>query len=779
MLAVLGMSLVYLLATLFDHRFALSLPGIVVLGLVAGFAARQWLEKYPERLARKLPWFALTGLSAAITTCLFFVASAVPFGSTGVFLLATALAVFTYASWTIGQNAWFHEHGTPRPWLMAAVTGALAGILASFSLAEHFHGPLFTAWLASAGLVILSLMPRPHVVRLAVAGLSALFLLAAGIFSAWDFTALPRWSYDDASIDKPLYAHDASENFPKRIITRWDDLARTDIVVDKKISRLTPVFQNGALAGLLPAGYPEKADTEQLRNHFPLVALPQLAGRAGNVLIINSGGGVETRMAADAGIPRIHVMESNRSLKSVAQLHPELHEHLLNNPGITVDYGDIRQALRRDTAGYDQIYLTIPRTKIPGGTEPGIPENYLYTKEAFRDYWARLRPGGQLVVLAGEELTYMKALLVAWEVLDEDRAGGNAVLGQQAWGYRMVTLMPPVRPYQYLLMLAKGPLGDDTAGRVEQEARGMMVEKLFGPGMAPPATAFSIYNRPYYILYHPQGPAVARKALSEYMTWRLKTRVSLNTPTDQHPNFFRFADDMHPALKWLGAACSVLLIGIYLLPLGAERRLDIPANNNRPPLPVFLSQYLALSAGLMMSLVTIASQATLLTERAGYTLSAVFAAALLGATVAVARRQRTNDSQRRWQVAVPAALILCGLSYWILANGLEWAGEWPVFARLVATAVMAFLPGLFATQWLLHALDHLRRNLPVLVPWATAVYGLTAPLAAIAAFWFCQYRGWGTVWAIIAGCYLLALGIGAYLGRPVFFGETKLVSASS
>lgn len=307
----------------------------------------------------------------------------------------------------------------------------------------------------------------------------------------------------------------------------------------------------------------------------------------------------------------------------------------------------------------------------------------------------------------------------------------------------------------------------------------MMVEKLFGPGMVPPTTAFNIYNRPYYILYHPQGPAVARKALSDYMSWRLKTRVNLNTPTDQHPNFFRFADDMHPALKWLGAACSVLLVYIFLFPLGAERRLDNPANNYRPPLPVYLSHYLALSTGFMMSLVAITSQATLLTERAGDTLYAVVAAALLGAGLAVLRRQHATDVRRRWQMAALTVLVICGLSYWILANGQKIAGEWPVSARLVAIAAMTFPLSLLTAQLLVHGLDHLRRNLPVLVPWATVTYGLAAPVGAIAGFWSWQYWGWGTVWAIITGCYLVALGTGAYLRWPSIHAETKQAPAQS
>lgn len=778
MLVLLGMSLTYLQATLFDYRFGLALPGVCILGLAAGIAISQWLEKKPEPRKDCGLWFAAAGLSATIAACAFFIAS---FGSEVSFLLVTAVATLPYLFWATGLAMRIREQNIPAPWLVpATVLGAVAGVLVSFPFAERSSGPLFTAWLAAAGLVSLAMVPRIRIATLMVSGLSAVFLMLAGMFNAWDFTAAPRWSGEESSLVKPLYAKTGSEDSMARLTTRWNDLVRTDIALDKKTSvDLALVFRNGALSGLLPAVHPEKANPEQLRNYFPLVALPLMAGRAQNILIINSSAGVELKMAGDSGIPRIQGREGNRALKSIVEQQRVLYKHVLNNPGIRLDYGDIRNTLRKDTAEYDQIFLTIPQTKIPGGTEPGMLENYLYTQEAFRDYWARLRPGGMLVVLAGEEMLYMRALLVAWEILDEDRAGRNALLGKQAWGYRMVTLTPPVRPYHYLLMLVKGPIGDETASRIEQQAQGMMVEKLFGPGMLPPATAFSIYDHPYYILYHPKGPTIARKALSEYMSLRLKARVSLNTPTDRHPNFFQIADDMHPLLKWLVAICSVLLIYIYLFPLDTERRLDNPANGVRPPLPVHLSYYLALSAGAMMALVALASQATLLTERAGDTLTAVMAGALLGAGVAVFYRRHGNDAHNQWRLVAMTAAVFAGLMYWTLAGAVEISGEWPVFARLTAAAVMVFPLSLFTAQLLLHGLNRLQRNLPALVPWAVVMYGAAAPVGAIAAFWLCQYWGWGVVWAAIAGCYLIVLGTGLHIRWAAAQSEMKQIPAQS
>lgn len=776
MLALFGMSLVYLHATLFDHRFAYGVTGTCILGLATGTAINRWFEKQPRERVNRIPWLALMGLLATITVSLFFAFSVVAIGATSAFLLFVMLSVFPFAFWSIGRAAWLHEqHISGSQPLLASMAGALAGVIASFPLVEHLQGPLFTVWLAAAGLVVLTLFARREAVAMTLAGLSAILLLSAGLLSAWDFTLPPRWS-GNASLGQSLYTNDSRDNSLTRVITRWNGLVRTDMVYDKNISNLAPIFRNGMLSGALPIGPSGKAHPEQLKRYFPLIALAQAAGHARDILVINSNGGLIIKMAADSGITRPHSMESSPALKFTMEQRQNLSEYLLDNPDIKLDYGNIRHGLRNDATKYDQIYLPIPTVEIPGGVEPEFSENYLYTREAFRNYWARLKSGGMLIILANEEMLYMRALLLAWETLDEHRAGGNALLGRQAWGYRMTTLMPPIKPHHYLLMLAKGPIDGETAGRIEQLAQGMMVEKLFGPGMLPPAAAFSIYDHPYYILYHPKGPAVARNALSEYMSWHLKTRASMNIPTNRHPNFFQITADMHADQKWLVAICSVLLIYIYLFPLNAERLLDRPANNNCPPLPVYLTYHVSLSAGLMMSLVAVANQATLFTERTSGTLTTVFAAVLLGAGTAF-RYGRVDDTRHRGWMAAVAAVVFCGSCYWFLVNGWEIAGEWPVSGQLGAVAVMAFLPGLFTMQLLRHGLGHLRRNLPALVPWALVAYGLATPLGAIAAFWICRAWGWDAVWMTVTGCYFVVIGTGLYIRWATVQGQMKYISA--
>lgn len=182
--------------------------------------------------------------------------------------------------------------------------------------------------------------------------------------------------------------------------------------------------------------------------------------------------------------------------------------------------------------------------------------------------------------------------------------------------------------------------------------------------------------------------------------------------------------------------------------------------------------------GQRWALEAIASQVTLLTERAGDALTTVMAAVLL-AGVAVFYRRHGNAADRQWRVAALAAVILSGLLYWILASAGEMAGEWPVFARLVTVSVIIFPLGLFTARLLLQGLDHLQQNLPALLPWAVVMYGTAAPVGTIAAFWLCQYWGWSVVWAAITGCYLVVLGTGLYIRWATAQSEMKQTPAQS
>lgn len=353
---------------------------------------------------------------------------------------------------------------------------------------------------------------------------------------------------------------------------------------------------------------------------------------------------------------------------------------------------------------------------------------------------------------------------MAWEILKENPVDGDDALVRHAWGFRMPGIGLREKPYEYLLMLVKGPIADDLGTHVQELAEAMPIVGLFGPNVTA-STSYDVRYQPYNILYHPQGLDLARTALSDAMSWHLQAPADMASATDQRPFFFQIIRDIHPFLKWLLAACVILLVYIFLFPLAAERRLDHPASSARPPLPVMLGYFLFLGVGAMQSALALAHQVIPFSGYPDYVLPAVVGSLLLGAATGVAVHHRGagySAAHLQHGTAVASAL-LCGLLYWIPGSFLEVASSWPALLRMIVIMGFAFPSGLFSATLLMSGIGHLSRSFMVLLPWAWVTLGLAAVGGVVLAFWLAQSRGWGMVWIVSAGCYFSILGVGLWL----------------
>lgn len=760
-LLIFSVSQISLYSSLFDYRFGFVVLGVCILGLAAGLAVHHWLVARPAGKAGAV-WIAASGLGVAVTVAAMLF---VPLGTLASFLFLIVLTFVPFACWATGVAALYREADASaqrRVWPI--VVGAAAGALVAPWLPDVAGGPLSASLLVAVALALMAMTAQARRLAVVLSVVTFGVISLAGIFSNWDFAALPRWVHEEEGLAKPLYA-EATENPVKRLATRWGVFSRTDVVARETVDEnLLWLYTNGTFSGLMPADRPGAEDSERLKKNFPLVTLPLQANQPQRILIINPGAGLEVRMAADMGVSHVYGMESSLAMNPILEQWRDYHGALSTRPGIKLTYGDVRGALRRDGERYDQIYLPITQNRVPGWTERGPAETYLFTKEAFKDYWLHLRPGGMLIVLAGEERLYMRSLLMAWETLKENPVDGDDSLVRHAWGFRVTGMEPLKRPYEYLLMLVKGTITNDLGARVQAVANAQPVVALFGPGVAVSAT-YDVRYQPYNILYHPAGFDLARTALRDAMSWHLQAPADLASATDQRPFFFQIVRDIHPFLKWLLAACVILLVYIFLFPLAAERRLDHPASGEHPPLPVLLGYFMLLGAGSMLVMAALVNQAVLLSGYSGFSLALVVGSTALGAGCGAAMHRwgDGNSASRQWHGTAIASAALCVLSYWILERAFGAIGEWSAILRAMVMGGLAFPTGLLPALLFMRGLSRLSRNLTALFPWALITYGTAAVGGAVLAFWLAQYEGWGTVWVIAAGCYAAVLALGLWL----------------
>jgi hypothetical protein len=167
-------------------------------------------------------------------------------------------------------------------------------------------------------------------------------------------------------------------------------------------------------------------------------------------LVIGPGGGADVVTALALG-SRVTAVELNPLMIQFVRRYGARTGNLYNRPDVEVIQSEGRNFISRTDRRFDIIYLGFVdsfASVASGGLS--LSENYLYTTEAFRDYYDHLTEDGFLVILR-------------WD-LDVPRLISNAValLGPQAASQQMAVLMedrPAERdnPPQMLFMLRRTP----------------------------------------------------------------------------------------------------------------------------------------------------------------------------------------------------------------------------------------------------------------------------------------------------------------------------------
>jgi hypothetical protein len=190
-------------------------------------------------------------------------------------------------------------------------------------------------------------------------------------------------------------------------------------------------------------------------------------------LSLGSGGGMDVLQALDKGATEIHAVEvighinkmliegdpsgyvTNDSsvVDSTGRLitMAEFSGRIFHDPRVTVVTEDARTYVRRYKNKFDVIYSLSSNTWAALGSGAfALTENYLFTKEAFKDYWNALTVGGYLSM---EHQAYMPRLVT--QVMDALTELGV----ENPTDHFAVYNLPRMR--RNLLLLSKRPLTDD------------------------------------------------------------------------------------------------------------------------------------------------------------------------------------------------------------------------------------------------------------------------------------------------------------------------------
>jgi hypothetical protein len=581
--------------------------------------------------------------------------------------------------------------GTPAATLLLALPLALAALLAG--------GPKTRAFAALAALTALALLP--HSARL---------------------IAKPR-----------------QERAPV-IHRHWDAMALIKILdfpgargINIDNSANTPISEfDGNVDALRKAADPFMVDPKPLMDRM---------GGTCTFMSIGSGGGGDVLMALQNGAREIHAVEVNPAINRMLEkggMYSVYSGRIYERPEVKVVTEDARAYLRRYDHKFDVIYSLSSNTfaALASGAF-ALAENYVFTAEAFQDYYRALSPRGFLVM---EHQFYMPR--VVSEVLEGLSKSGV----QEPEKHIAVYTLPGVR--RQVLLLGKAPLTQETiqGGLLGLEARD-----------------FQRIHRVY-----PDPDPKANPLVSQIVKegWRKAGRqlpVDISPCTDDRPfiaqqglmkNFHVKTLKSIEPMEIRGYPLSKLII---LSVLAVVLLLVIPMNL----LPYFRKgpklgargwlYFFAIGLGFMVLEIVLIQQYTLFVGPSAYTLVAILFTLLIGSGLGSRFAPRFRDS-------VP----FLGILAWILLDIL-------VFGRVTRSlGTLTMLPRILVTVLLVAPLGFFMgmpfpkgtRRVGDLIDWGFAVNGAASVLGS-ASIMLVSFA-WGFNVALLVGgaAYLLAMALG-------------------
>jgi hypothetical protein len=477
-------------------------------------------------------------------------------------------------------------------------------------------------------------------------------------------------------------------------------------------------------------------------------------------LSLGAGGGSDVLQALEKGAAEVHAVEvipqinrmmlvgdssgyvvrDSTTLDSTGRIVTcaQYSGHLYSDPRVKVVTEDARTYVRRHRGEFDVIYSLSSNTWAALGSGAfALAENYLFTTEAFKDYWNALSDDGFMSL---EHQMYMPRLVS--EVIDALRQLGVKNPEQHFAVYRL----PQLR--RHILLLSKRPLTDEIR------------YSAFGP--------LTVERQAHVYLVYPAPDSLKGRLINQIVArgWRAvadTARVDVSPCTDDRPFIAQMGlwrnltrdklEKVSPYSDLTGLPISQLIVVIILavvvvlmLPL-----VLLPYLTSRERLPVAGWLYFLLIGMAFMSVeVVLIQKYTLFLGASVYSTATVLLTLLVAA--GVGSRFAIRIRLRTIFLAIVAWLLLDVAVFPAITGALS---AMPLPARVVVTVLLLAPLGFFM------GMPFPRGVLRVgpLVDWGFAVNGvgsvLGATLIVLCAFTF----GFRLALLAGAGLYLAAFAL--------------------
>jgi len=170
-------------------------------------------------------------------------------------------------------------------------------------------------------------------------------------------------------------------------------------------------------------------------------------------LSLGAGGGGDVLQALQAGATEVHAVEiiDHINHMMLEGEYAEFTGHIYDDPRVKVATADARSYVRRYTDKFDMIYsLSSNSWAAVASGSFALAENYLFTTEAFEDYWRALSPDGFMMM---EHQFYMSRIATQVQTALDNSGVENP------GDHFAIYALPSMR--RQMVLISKQPLTDE------------------------------------------------------------------------------------------------------------------------------------------------------------------------------------------------------------------------------------------------------------------------------------------------------------------------------
>lgn len=494
--------------------------------------------------------------------------------------------------------------------------------------------------------------------------------------------------------------------------------------------------------------------TIQFLRESVLYAAHQLKPGA-DVLIIGIGGGRDVLAALAFGQKSVLGIEINPLMRHVVdERYGDYSGRPYSLPKVQVLIDEGRSRLSHLNRTFDVLQLSLIDTfslNAAGGFV--FSENYLYTTEAFREYFQHLSPDGILSLtryfvpgyrfeiqrLAGMART-------AWEAEGVQHVGDHIVILGQGLNATMLVKRSAF-----------------TAGElrtVDRFARDNNISIVYRPGMRVGGGDASI------------AETLTTPSLAQYLEGN---EISIDPATDDRPFFFNFLqsrlrrvendsfgflrqwDDALALMHLLIAVVTTMAVLFFIGPLLllARRRSSRVTPAVAAPLLLYFA---CLGYGFMMIEIPLLQRLVLLLGYPVYALAVVLCALLLFSGIGSLLSTRVALHPKTALVRVLSGIVVLSVAYgYLMPHVITALLALPIGMKIVATLLLLAPIGLVLGMAYPLGITLLREFDEGLVPWAWGLNGALSVVASVLAIFIASRVGFTVALLTGAGAYAIGL----------------------